>query len=82
VARAGRRAVPPRGAKRLAELGYTAMFEFAAGKQGRIDAGYPTERGRAGADPGLAGVRRPDAAALSASFRRRPVYADGCRADG
>ena len=36
-------------AERLAELGYTAVFEYAEGKQGWIDAGYPVERGAAAA---------------------------------
>jgi rhodanese-related sulfurtransferase len=36
-------------AERLAQLGYTAVFEYAAGKQDWIDAGYPVERGRAAA---------------------------------
>jgi rhodanese-related sulfurtransferase len=36
-------------AERLAELGYTAVFEYAAGKQDWIDAGYPVERGAAAA---------------------------------
>jgi rhodanese-related sulfurtransferase len=36
-------------AARLAELGYTNVFDYAEGKQDWIDAGYPVERGRAAA---------------------------------
>jgi hypothetical protein len=33
----------------LTELGYTAVFEYAEGKQDWIDAGFPTEGGMAAA---------------------------------
>ena len=36
-------------AERLVALGYTAVFEYAEGKQDWIDAGFPVERGRAAA---------------------------------
>jgi rhodanese-related sulfurtransferase len=36
-------------AERLTELGYTAVFEYAEGKQDWIDAGFPTEGGMAAA---------------------------------
>lgn len=36
-------------AERLAELGYTTVFEYAEGKQDWIDAGYPVARGAAAA---------------------------------